>query len=116
MQPSGFGIFTEVDSATLTATHSLSERLSLSSEAEVYRNNSAFQSPYISFAYAERTYSEAHLQLAWQQTPAWTLALQVRYDRADSPVSYITPAGLHAQGWLTSLQSIWAPLGASVSR
>lgn len=116
MQPSGFGIFTEVDQASLTATHSLSERLSLAYEAEVYRDSSAFQSPFISFTYAERTYAESHLRLNYQQTPTWTLALQVQYDRADSPVSFITPAGLHAQGWLAALQSVWAPLGASVSR
>lgn len=116
MQPSGFGIFTQVDQATFTASHSLSERLSLASEVEVYRNSSAFQSPFISFTYAERTYSEAHLRLDWQQTPTWTLALQLQYDRADNPVSYLIPAGLHARGWLASLQSVWAPLGASASR
>jgi hypothetical protein len=116
MQPSGYGIFTQVDEATLTANRSLSERLSLGAEAEVYRNSSAFQSPFISFTYAERTYAESHLRLSWQQTPTWTLALQLQYDRADSPVSYLIPAGLHAQGWLASLQSVWAPLGASASR
>lgn len=116
MQPSGFGIFTQVDQAALTATHSLSERLSLGAEAEVYRDSSAFQSPFVSFTYAERTYWESHLRLNWQQTPTWTLALQLQYDRADSPVSYLIPAGLHAKAWLASLQSVWAPLGSSVSR
>jgi hypothetical protein len=116
LQPSGFGVYTQVDQATLTASHSLSERLSLAVEADVYRDSSAFQSPFISFTYAERTYAESHLRLSWQQTETWTLALQVEYDRADSPMSYLVPAGLHAQGWLTSLQSVWAPLGASASR
>lgn len=116
MQPSGFGIFTQVNQATLTASHSLSERLSLGAEAEVYRDSSAFQSPFISFTYADRTYWESHLRLNWQQTPTWTLALQLQYDRADSPVSYLIPAGLHAHAWLASLQSVWAPLGSSASR
>jgi hypothetical protein len=116
LQPSGFGIFTQVDQATLTATRSLSERLSLGAEAEVYRDSSAFQSPFISFTYAERTYAESHLRLSWQQTPTWSLALQLQYDRADSPVSFLTPFGLQAQGWLATVQSVWTPLGASVSR
>lgn len=116
MQPSGFGIFTQVDQATLTATHALTERLSLSTEAEVYRDNSAFQSPFISFTYADRVYWESHLRFNWQQTPTWTLALQLEYDRADNPVSYYFPTGLHAQAWLASVQCVWAPLGASVSR
>lgn len=116
MQPSGFGIFTQVDQATLTATRDLAPRLSLSSEAEVYRDTSAFRSPLISFTFADRTYSEEHLRLSWQQTPTWTLALQLLYDRSDSPRSYLLPAGLQAQGWNASLQSVWAPLGASISR
>lgn len=116
MQPSGFGVFTQVDQAILTATRNLSERLSLASEAEVYRNTSAFRSPFISFTYADRTYWEAHLRLNWQQTPTWTLATQVLYDRADSPRSFLLPAGLQAHGWNVSLQSVWTPLGASVSR
>lgn len=116
LQPSGFGIFTQVDQATLTASRTLSERLSLDSEAEVYRDTSAFRSPFISFTYADRTYSEAHLTLNWRQTPTWTLALQLQYEHADSPVSFLYPAGLQAHGWLVSLQSVWAPRGASVSR
>lgn len=116
MQPSGFGIFTQVDQAILTATRDLAPRLSLASEAEVYRDTSAFRSPFISFTYADRTYSEAHLRLNWQQTPTWTLALQLLYDRAESPRSYLMPAGLQAHGWNVSVQSVWAPLGASVTR
>lgn len=116
MQPSGFGIFTQVDQAILTASRNLSERLSLASEAEVYRDTSAFRSPFISFTYADRTYWEAHLRLNWQQTPTWTLATQVLYDRADSPRSFLLPTGLQAHGWNVSLQSVWTPLGASVSR
>jgi hypothetical protein len=116
MQPSGFGIFTQVDQAALSWTRQLAPRLSFSSEAEVYRNTSAFRSPFISFTFADRTYSEEHLQLAWQQTPAWTLALQLRYDRADSPRNFLLPAGQQAHGWQVSLQSAWAPLGASLTR
>jgi hypothetical protein len=116
MQPSGFGVFTQVDQATLSWTRALAPRLSLTSEAQVYRNTSAFRSPYISFTFADRTYSGAHLRLAWQQTPTWTLAPQLLYDRADSPKSFLLPAGLQAQGWQVSVQSVWAPLGASVSR
>ena len=116
MQPSGFGIFTQVDQATLTASRNLAPRLSLDSEAEVYRDASAFRSSFISFTFAERTYSEAHLRLNWQQAPTWTLALQLLYDRADSPRSFLVPAGLQAQGWNVTLQSVWAPLGASISR
>ena len=116
LQPSGFGIFTQVDQASVTATRQLAERVSLASELEVYRDTSAFHSPIISFTYADRTYSEGHLRLSWQQTPVWTLALQLLYDRADSPRSFFLPAGLQAQGWNVSLQSVWAPLGASVSR
>lgn len=116
MQPSGFGIFTQVDQAILTASRDLAPRLSLSSEAEVYRDTSAFRSPFISFTFADRTYSEAHLRLNWQQAPTWTLALQLLYDRADSPRSFLVPAGLQAQGWNVTLQSVWAPLGASISR
>lgn len=116
MQPSGFGVFTQVDQGSLTATRALAERLSLSSEAQIYRQTSAFRSPLISFTFADRTYYEAHLRLSWQQTPTWSLALQVQYDRAENPVSFFIPAGLRAHGWLTSLQSVWAPLGASRSR
>lgn len=116
VQPSGFGVFTQVDQATLTATRALAPRLSLTSELEVYRDTSAFHSPFISFTFADRTYSEAHLRLSWQQTPAWALATQLLYDRADSPRSYLLPAGLTAQGWQVSLQSVWTPLGASVTR
>lgn len=116
MQPSGYGIFTQVDQATFTATHALAERVSLDAEAEVYRDSSAFQSPFISFTYADRTYWESHLRFNWQQTPTWTLALQLQYDRADSPESFLIPAGLHARGWLASMQSVWAPPGASISR
>lgn len=116
LQPSGFGIFTRVDQASLTATRDLTERLSLSSEFEIYRDTSAFRSPFISFTFADRTYSEAHLRLTWQQTPVWTLATQLLYDRADSPRSYLIPPGLHARGWQVSVQSVWAPHGASLSR
>lgn len=116
MQPSGFGVFTEVDQASLTATRDLAPRLSLGSEVEVYRDTSAFHSPFISFTFADRTYSEAHLRLAWQQTPVWTVAMQLLYDRADSPRSFLIPPGLHARGWQVSLRSVWAPLGASLSR
>ena len=116
MQPSGFGIFTQVDQAILNASRNLSERLSLASEAEVYRDTSAFRSPFISFTYADRTYWEAHLRLNWQQTQTWTLATQVLYDRTDSPRSFVLPYGLQAHGWNVSLQSVWTPLGASVSR
>jgi hypothetical protein len=116
MQPSGFGIFTQVDEATLSWTRDLAPRLSLASEAEVYRDTSAFRAPFISFTYADRTYSDAHLRLSWQQTAVWTLALQLLYDRADSPRSFLIPPGLHAHGWQVSLQSVWAPLGASLSR
>lgn len=116
MQPSGFGVFTQVDQATLTGTRALAERLSLSAEVEMYRQTSAFHSPFFSFVYADRTYYESHLRFSWQQTTAWTLALQVQYDRADNPVSFYFPAGLQAHGWLASLQSVWAPLGASLSR
>ena len=116
LQPSGFGIFTRVDQATLTATRQLTERLSLGSELEIYRDTSAFRSPFISFTFADRTYSEAHLRLTWQQTPVWTLATQLLYDRAESPRSYLTPLGLHARGWQLSLQSVWVPHGASLSR
>lgn len=116
MQPSGFGVFTQIDQATLTATRDLAPRLSLASELETYRDTSAFHSPFISFAFADRTYSEAHLRLSWQQTPAWALATQLLYDRADSPRSLFIPAGLHAHGWQVSLQSVWTPLGASRTR
>lgn len=116
VQPSGFGVFTQVDQATLTATRDLAPRLSLTSEVETYRDTSAFHSPFISFTFADRTYSEAHLRLSWQQTPAWAVATQLLYDRADSPRSYLIPAGLHAQGWQVSLQSVWTPLGASETR
>lgn len=116
LQPSGFGIFSQVDQATLTAAHNLSERLSLDAEAQVYRTTSAFTSPLISFTYADRTYAESHLRLNWQQTPTVTLALQLQYQRANEPVSYLYPTGLQAHGWAVSLQSVWAPLGASVSR
>lgn len=116
LQPSGFGIFTQVDQATLTANRNLSERLSLGAEAQVYRDTSAFTSPFISFTYADRTYAESHLRLNWQQTPTLTLALQLQYQRASNPVSFLFPTGLQAHGWAVSLQSVWAPLGASVSR
>lgn len=116
LQPSGFGIFTQVDEASLTATRELAPQLTLGSEAEVYRDTSAFHSPFISFTYADRTYSAAHLRLDWQQTPAWTLGMQLLYDRADSPRSFLIPLGLHARGWQVSLQSVWAPHGAGISR
>jgi hypothetical protein len=116
MQPSGFGIFTQVDEATLTATRDLAPQLSLDSEVQVYRDTSAFRSPFFSFSYADRTYWQTHLRLNWQQTPAWTLALQLLYDRADSPSSFLIPLGLHAHGWNVSVQSVWAPHGASISR
>jgi hypothetical protein len=116
MQPSGYGIFTQVDQATFTWARDLGPRLSLGSRLQVYRDTSAFRSPFISFNFADRTYSQAHLRLSWQQTPAWTLALQLLYDRADSPRSFLLPAGLHAHGWQVGLQSVWAPLGASISR
>lgn len=116
MQPSGFGIFTQVDQATLSWTHDLAPRLSFGSEAQVYRDTSAFRSPFISFTFADRTYSEAHLRLNWQQTATWTLALQLLYDRADSPRSLLLPAGQQAHGWQVSLQSAWAPLGANLTR
>ena len=82
----------------------------------MYRQSSAFHSPFISFNYADRTYYESHLRFSWQQTPTWTLALQVQYDRADNPASFLLPVGLQAHAWLASLQSVWAPLGASRSR
>ncbi len=116
VQPSGFGIFAQVDQAGLTASRNIAPQLSLGSEFEIYRDTSAFRSPFISFTFADRTYAEAHLRLSWQRTPAWALALQLLYDRADSPRSYLIPAGLHARGWQVSLQSVWAPLGASLSR
>lgn len=116
MQPTGFGIFTQVDVASLAATRDLAPQLSLDSQAELYRDTSAFRSPFFSFTYADRTYWQAHLRLNWQQTPAWTLALQLLYDRADSPSSFLTPLGLHAHGWRVGLQSVWAPHGASISR
>lgn len=116
LQPSGFGIFSQVDQATLTAARNLTERLTLDAEAQVYRTTSAFTSPFISFTYADRTYAESHLRLNWQQTPTVTLALQLQYQRADDPVSYLYPTGLQAHGWAVSLQSVWAPLGANVSR
>jgi hypothetical protein len=116
LQPSGFGIFSQVDQATLTAGHNLSERLSLGAEAQVYRTTSAFTSPFISFTYAERTYVESHLRLNWQQTPTLTLALQLQYQHANDPVSFLYPFGFQAHGWAVSLQSVWAPLGATVSR
>lgn len=116
VEPSGLGIFTEVDQATLTASRALAPRLSLGSEAEIYRDTSAFHSPLISFNFADRTYSEAHLRLSWQQTPAWALAVQLLYDRQDSPRSFLIPPGLHAQGWQVSLQSVWQPPAASVTR
>jgi len=116
LQPSGLGIFTQVDQATLTMSHNLLERLSLASEAEIYRDTSAFHSPFISFTYADRTYSEAHLRLNWQQTPTWTLGLQLQYQRSDYPPSLLFPLGLLAHDWNVSLQSVWAPLGASISR
>jgi len=116
MQPSGFGVFTQVDQAALTATRELAPRLALTAETEVYRDSSAFRSPVISFTFADRTYSEAHLRLNWQQTPTWTLALQLLYDRTKSPRSFLIPAGLEAHGWQASLQSVWAPLGASIHR
>lgn len=116
LQPTGYGIFTQVDQATLTATRQLAPRVSLGSELEVYRNTSAFHSPYISFTYADRTYAEGHLRLSWQQTQTWTLALQALYARSDSPRSFSLPTGLQAHGWQASLQSVWAPLGASASR
>jgi len=116
LQPSGFGIFTQVDQATLTMSRNLSERLSLGAEAQVYRDTSAFHSPFISFTYADRTYAESHLRLNWQQTPTLTLALQVEYDRADNPVSFLIPTGLQAHAWMATVQSVWAPVGASVSR
>jgi hypothetical protein len=116
LQPSGFGVFTQVDQGSFAATRALSERLSLTWEGQIYRDTSAFHSPFISFSYADRTYSESHLRLEWQQTPAWTLALQLEYDSAYNPVSYLIPAGLDAHAWMVSVQSVWAPHGASVSR
>jgi len=116
MQPSGFGVFTRVDQASLAATRDLAPQLSLGSQIDVHHDTSAFHSSFISFIYADRTYSEAFLRLSWQQTPAWSLALQLRYERADSPVSFLTPLGLQAQSWQVSLQSVWAPLGASITR
>jgi hypothetical protein len=116
LQPSGFGIFTQQDQASLTIGHNLSERLSLAAEAEVYRTISAFSSPFISYVFSNRTYSESHLRLNWQQTETWTLGLQLLYDRADTPASLFYFTGLHAQGWNVSLQSVWAPQGASISR
>jgi hypothetical protein len=116
LQPSGYGIFTQVDQASVNASHSLSERLSLAAEAEVYHDTSAFTSPFISFTFADRTYAESHLRLNWQQTPTVTLALQLQYQRATDPVSFLYPLGFQAHGWAVSLQSAWAPLGTSVSR
>lgn len=116
LQPSGFGIFTQLDEATLTGSHNLSERLSLGAEAQVYRTSSAFTSPFISFTYADRTYVESHLRLSWQQTPTLTLALQLQYQRADNPASFLFPTGLQAHSWAVSVQSVWAPQGASLSR
>lgn len=116
LQPSGFGIFTQVDEASLTMTRQIAPRVSLGSEAEIYRDTSAFHSPLISFTFADRTYAEAHLRLSWQQTTAWTLATQLLYDSSDSPRSPFLPAGLHARGWQVSVQSVWAPQGGSVSR
>ena len=116
VQPSGFGVFTQTEQATLSWTRDLAPQLSLGSGLDIYRDTSAFRSPFISFAFADRTYSDAHLRLSWQEAPAWALALQLLYDRADSPRSFLTPAGLHAHGWQVSLQSVWAPLGASISR
>ena len=116
MQPSGLGVFTQVDQASLTASRDLAPRLTLDSEAEIYRDTSAFRSPFISFTFADRTYWEAHLRLNWQQTPTWTLATQLLYDGADSPKSFFIPAGLEAHGWSVSLLSVWAPLGANRTR
>ncbi len=116
MQPTGFGVFTQVEQGALSWSRDLAPQLSLASQVDVYRDTSAFRSPFISFKFADRTYSEAHLRLSWHEAPAWTQALQVLYDRADSPRSFLIPAGLHARGWQVSLQSVWAPLGASISR
>ena len=116
LQPSGVGIFTQVDEATLTVGRNLSERLTLDSEAQVYRTTSAFTSPFISFTYADRTYAESHLRLNWQQTPTLTLAVQLQYQRATDPASFLYPLGFQAHGWAVSLLSVWAPLGATVSR
>ena len=116
LQPSGFGIFTQVDQGTLNVSHSLSERLSLATEAQVYRTASAFSSPFISFTFAERTYAESHLRLNWQQTPTLTLALQLQYQHASDPQSFFYPFGFEAHGWAVSVQSVWAPLGATISR
>ncbi|HUA24732.1 MAG TPA: hypothetical protein VMA54_11485, partial [Steroidobacteraceae bacterium] len=61
-------------------------------------------------------YAESHLRLNWQQTPTVTLALQLEYQRASDPESFLYPLGSQAHGWAVSLQSVWAPHGVSVSR
>ena len=99
MQPSGFGIFTQVDQATLTATRDLSERCH-SPRKPRYTGTPARSVAFISFTYAERTYAESHLRLNWQQTPTWTLAQQLQYDRADNPgASSFPPDCRLTAGW-----------------
>lgn len=115
-QPTGFGIFTLVEQASLTGTRQIAPQLSLSSNLSVDRDTSAFHSPFVSFTFAERTYSEGFVQLSWQESPPWTLGLQILYDRSDSPRSFFVPLGLHARGWRVSLSAVWAPHGASLSR
>jgi len=116
VQPTGFGIFTQVDQVSLTGTRQVAPRLSLDSSLTVYRDTSAFHSPLFSFTFADRTYSEAAVGLSWQRSLSWRLGAQVLYDRADSPRSYFSPDGLHAEGWRASLSATWAPNGASLSR
>lgn len=116
VEPTGYGIFTQVDQLSLALSRDIAPRLSLQSGAQMYRDTSAFNSPYISFTYADRTYSEAYLSLSRQQTEHWTVSVQVLYDRQDDPSSIFFPTALHASGWQASLQAVWTPLGLSLSR
>lgn len=116
VQPTGLGVFTQVEQASLSGTRQIAPRLSLGSNVTIYRDTSAFHSPLFSFTFADRTYSEGDVQLSWQKNPFWTLSMQVLYDRADSPRSFLLPLGLHADGWRASLSATWAPHGASLSR
>lgn len=116
VQPTGFGIFTLVEQASLTGTRQIAPELSLSCNLSINRDTNAFRSPFISYTFADRTYSSADLQLSWQESLPWTFGLGVLYDRSDSPRSYFVPLGLHAKGWRVSLSATWAPHGASLSR
>lgn len=116
VQPTGLGVFTQVDHISLTGSRQVAPQLSLQSNLSLDRDTSAFHSPLVSFTFADRTYSEADVRLSWQQSLPWTFAVQALYDRADSPRSFLVPAGLHAHGWRMSLSATWAPHGASLSR